>query len=66
MFEGWVVLLLGAVFILGRRVCATEIADLQERMWGIRFASQTFEPGFVWGGLMFLCSGVLTLLLQLY
>jgi len=59
------VLLLGAVFILGRRICASEIADLQERMWGVRFASQTFEPGFVWGGLTFLFCGLVALLLQI-
>lgn len=62
MFEGWVGLMLGAVLILGRRTCATEMAALQERMWGIRFASQAYEPGFVWGGLLFVCSGLWMLL----
>lgn len=62
MFDGWAGLLLGMTLILGRRTCAAEVAQLQERMWGIRFASQAYEPGFVWGGLMFLCSGLFMLL----
>jgi hypothetical protein len=64
MFEGWVGLMLGVTFILGRRICAAEVAELQERMWGIRFAREAYEPGFVWGGLMFLCSGLWMLLLR--
>jgi len=63
MFDGWITLLLGMALIVGRRTCATEIAQLQERIWGVRFASQAFEPGFVWGGSMFLCAGLVTLLL---
>lgn len=62
MFDGQVALLLGMVLILGRRTCATEVAQLQERMWGIRFAREAYEPGFVWGGLMFLCAGLILLL----
>jgi hypothetical protein len=62
MFDGQVALLLGMVLILGRRICATEVAQLQERMWGVRFAREAYEPGFVWGGLMFLCSGLFMLL----
>ena len=64
MFEGWVGLMLGVTLILGRRTCAAEVAELQERMWGIRFAREAYEPGFVWGGLMFLCSGLWMLLLR--
>ena len=62
MFEGWVALVLGAVLILGRRTCATEVAQFQERMWGLRFAREAYEPGFVWGGLLFVLVGLLTIL----
>ena len=62
MFDGWVGLMLGIVLIIGRRTCASEVAELQERMWGIRFAREAYEPGFVWGGLMFLCAGLWMLL----
>lgn len=64
MFEGWVALVLGAVLIVGRRTCASEIAQLQERMWGIRLDREAFEPGFVWGGLLFVIVGLLTILLR--
>jgi hypothetical protein len=62
MFDGWVGLMLGIVLIIGRRTCASEVAELQERMWGVRFAREAYEPGFVWGGLMFLCGGLWMLL----
>ena len=62
MIDGWVGLLLGMVLIVGRRTCAAEVAEMQERMLGLRFAREAYEPGFVWGGLMFLCSGLWMLL----